>query len=212
MATLTTAIPAVAAEAYAYYLSKGIAPGPAAGIVATLYAGESALKTGPQVGVDPQNGGVLAPSAYGIASWGKDRQAGLKDYALKNGWDGTGDIPLTIQLDRVLNEAANAYPRTWAAIQGGVSASDMVTVFVEDYERPANPSAEIARSLPLALALAASTPVPAPAPPTAPAPIPVPPGPDAELAALAEIWQIMSKFDARAQTRLAWYIYSRTTP
>jgi Phage tail lysozyme len=222
-------IPPVAEDAFIFLLSpgvdQGIARGPAAGIVAVCYAGESKLNPGSQ-GNQPTEaqGGVLNPvGAYGIASWGL-RQAGLLKFATERG------LPVEnvhTQLLFIIYECAPhgpgapGYPAVWDAIVRGASADEFVSIFVLHYEIPANPSAEINRSLPLALALEASAlgpvptpqPAPQPPPPSPPAP-PEPPFPifptrDPEIQALEQIWSILGTLSPEAAARVAFYIYHR---
>lgn len=176
-------VPQVAIDSVNHYLSKGISKDVAVGIVSVLYAGESRLNPGSQGSQSTETGGVLNSSgAYGIASWNGPRQKNLQDFAAKKNLP-VGDI--NTQLDFVLTECANSYPAVWAAIQKpGITYADFIQVFVEKYEVPAQPAAEIARAKAFADALypaitgvPAPTPVPVPsAPPAAPpTPVPVPP-------------------------------------
>ena len=100
--------PQVAIDAVTHYLQKGIARGPAIGIVSVLYAGESQLNPGPQPStVTTDHGGVLyANGAYGIASWNGPRQQALANFAAAKGLP-VGAV--NTQLDFVLTECANSY-------------------------------------------------------------------------------------------------------
>lgn len=170
----------VAHDAVAHYLSKGISKAAACGLVAVLVS-ESNLNPGSQGVQSTETPGALNPSgAYGIASWNGARQQALKDFGTRKGLDPS---VLTTQLDFVLTEAANSYPKVWAAIGNPTTTySDMVTLMVDEYENPADHQGEINRALPVAAALfaepidPATAPVPTPAPPPAPpAPVPTPP-------------------------------------
>lgn len=133
-----------ATAAYQYYRRKGIASIPAAGIASVLYA-ESGLNPGPQDNEATDHGGVLAPAAFGVASWNGNRQAALRAYADKHALDPRA---LNTQLDFVLAECADSYRSVWDLVQAGdrVGIGSFITVFVRQYENPKNPAAEIARA------------------------------------------------------------------
>jgi len=193
--------PKAAVDAFTFYTTKPdpIARIPAAGIVAVLYSGESGLNPGSQGTQATEHGGALNPNgAYGIASWNGPRQAALAAFATAK------NLPVgavETQLLFVLTEAADSYPEVWAAIQAGdkQTIGNFVTVFVQKYEVPANPTAEIDRSLPLAQALLALSPVPTPVAAS-----------DAEIAALGQLWAILAPFQSAAQVRMISYLSSRT--
>jgi hypothetical protein len=165
-----------ATAAVTRYLQKGIARGPAIGIVACLWY-ESKLNPGSQGAQSTETPGALNPGgAYGIASWNGPRQEALARFAASKK---VSVEALTTQLDFVLTESANSYPSVWAAIQAGGSYADFIPIFVADYENPANHAAEINAALATAreldAAIPAAVPVPAPIPTPAPvlAPLPV---------------------------------------
>lgn len=176
-------VPQVAIDAVEFYLQqKKISKAAAVGIVAVCYAGESQLNPGSQGAQSTETPGALNPSgAYGICSWNGPRQAALQAYATaKNLPVGAVDT----QLAFILTEAANSYPKFWATIQDAAATySDIVTSMVDNYEVPADASAEVARSMTFAAELngvqfdpapAASTParVATPTPTSASAPAP----------------------------------------
>jgi hypothetical protein len=143
-----------------YYLGKGIPPAGAVALTSVLYK-ESALRPGSQGDQPSETPGVLnARAAFGIASWNGPRQARLKDFCDRH------SLPynnLQAQLDFVLNEIGNYYPRSWSAIRSTELASDaIISVLVSEYENPADPGKEIngARALagPLFAALQTYTP------------------------------------------------------
>jgi hypothetical protein len=171
-----TLVPQVAVDAVTFLMGKGITKDVAVGIVSVLYAGESALNPGSQGAQSTEMPGALNPSgAYGIASWNGPRQAALQAFATKEGLP-VGAV--NTQLAFVLTESANSYPTVWAAIQkAGMTYANFIPIFVESYESPANPTAEISRSLAFAATLYPAVPAvaaPAPIPPTAPQPAPAP--------------------------------------
>jgi hypothetical protein len=103
-----------------------------------------------------------------------DRQQSLKTFAEKKG------LPVEAvetQLWFVLNEAANHYPKTWAAITGPGTYQEIIPVFVADYENPADHAAEINGALGFASQLAPFVPMPPAGAPISwgPAPSSVPP-------------------------------------
>lgn len=165
-------VPQVQLTARTHYLSL---PNPlplngAIAIPSVLYR-ESGLRPGSQGVQSTEHGGVLNPrGAYGIASWNGPRQGDLKDFCDERGLSYDS---LEAQLDFVLHEAANGYPVTWAAIRSSASLEAVVKTFVEDYERPKNPAAEIADAIRIARALAA-VPVAVQRPPAATPQVPVP--------------------------------------
>jgi hypothetical protein len=172
------AVPQVAIDAVTHYLQKGIARGPAIGIVSVCYAGESQLNPGPQPATgSTDTGGVLfGGGAFGIASWNGPRQAALQAFATAKGESPTA---VNTQLDFILTECANSYSNVWAAIQSGMAYTPFITLFVTQYEGPANPSAEISRSVAFAQTLDAAVPqvvapVPTPTPAPKPTPVPIP--------------------------------------
>jgi len=201
-------VPQVAIDAVNYYLTlkdaKGnpapISKDVAVGIVAVLYAGESALNPGPQGNQSTETGGVLNPNgAYGIASWNGPRQALLQAFAQRYGLN-VADI--NTQLHFVLTESANNYPAVWTAInQPGMTYQNFIPIFVSTYEVPANPQAEDARSMTFATNLySAVSPVPSPVPPPTPVPTPTPaptpaPSPNAkEIAFIMALLQLMQQY------------------
>jgi len=178
-------VPAVLLTAANHYLSRGLSKPAACGIPLVLYYGESKLQTGNQPGTaHTDTGGVLWPNAGGIASWNGSRQALLKAFCDRHKLAYTD---LTAQLDFVLAEIWNppGYPTVKAAIQSATTTvQQMISVFVESYERPAAPGPEITRAesgisdlmsdpgLGVTVAPVIVLPLP---PPAVPAPLPSPP-------------------------------------
>ena len=127
--------------------------------------------------------------AYGLAQWNGPRQTTLQAFATAKG------LPVSAidtQLAFVLTESANSYPPVWAAIQqAGINYTNFIPIFVEHYENPANPTAEIAGAQAFAVALYPAVPAavalsPAPAPAPTPAPTPsTPSAPTVVIPALA---------------------------
>jgi Phage tail lysozyme len=166
-------VPAVAITSAERYVQKGLSKDAACAIVSVLYAGESGLNPGPQPGTSgTDRGGILFQNgAMGIASWNGPRQTSLANYALRkkvSPWD------LNAQLDFVLTECANSYPEVWKCIKSQASYGTIIQEFVEKYENPKNPVAEIEKAVAFARQLyphVSSAPV-------VPQPVPVPvPGP-----------------------------------
>lgn len=144
-----------------HYRRKGIAVGPAIGIVSVL-SYESALNPGPQGHQSTETPGVLNPyGAYGLASWNGPRQNALKVFATKKGLP-VEDI--NTQLDFVLTESANSYPSVWAAIQSGLRFQEFIPLFVRDYENPADIPRETNGSIVLASQYEPCIPLTEPAP------------------------------------------------
>ena len=167
----------VAHDAIAHYLGKGLSKDVAVGLCAVLYA-ESLLKPGSQGAQSTETPGALNPSgAFGIASWNGPRQKDLATFATRYSRD---PADINTQLDFVLTEAANGYPKLWAAIISPASHYlDVIEVMVDTYEIPADKPAEVARATTYAKDFVgydfATAPVIAPAPaPVAPAPAPAP--------------------------------------
>lgn len=158
---------------------KGLPRDGAIAVASCLYY-ESKLNPGSQGVQSTERGGVLNPNgAFGIASWNGPRQASLQNFATSK------NLPVEnvdTQLWFVLNEAANSYPRTWAAIRSTAPYSEIIPVFVHEYENPADHQKEIDAALAIAAEIApfianvVPTPVQAPTAPVAPAaPLPPPP-------------------------------------
>lgn len=172
--------PLIAQTAIQHYLGKGLSKDTAVGIVSCLYY-ESKLAPGSQGVQSTETPGALNPSgAYGIASWNGPRQAALAAFASSKGLDPS---KLETQLDFVLTESANSYPKVWAAIQNGARYQDLIPIFVADYENPADHQKEIDAAMgyanawypdvpaaPVSPPVAQVTPPPA-APPVAPSPV-----------------------------------------
>jgi len=162
-----SSVPKIALDALQIYLGRGVARDPAIGIVSVLYAGESKLNTGPQPGsAGTDRGGVLyKDGAFGIASWNGDRQDALAKFAAKKKPGDSNYVnTLECQLLFVLTECANDYPSVWTAIQS-YPCDQVIDIFVKQYERPANPQGEIARSLAFAKELDAASLLLQPLPP-----------------------------------------------
>jgi hypothetical protein len=233
--TTGSSLPTTGVEAATFLMSKGLSKDAAVAITACLWY-ESKLNPGSQ-GVQPtEKGGILNPSgAYGIASWNGPRQAALSTFALKKNFQ-PGE--LHTQLWFVLNEAANSYPKTWAAISGSAGYAEIIPVFVADYENPADHVKEIAAAMGFAkelylLVTVAHAVTEAPAPPTGSSPVaeapPAPTGPaappipgsspgtrpmiyDEEFAVMEEVFQILSALPQSALHRVLIYLYSRLNP
>jgi hypothetical protein len=144
----------IQAFAAKHFIDKGLPVNGAVALACVLYF-ESKLNPGSQGVQSTEHGGVLnRQGAVGIASWNgpedqskigdpvHDRQAALAAHAQKHGlaWNA-----LETQLDFVLNEIANRYPRSWAAIRAGAwTCADIIAVLVAEYENPADHAKEIA--------------------------------------------------------------------
>jgi hypothetical protein len=207
-------------KAAEFLLSKGLSRDAAIAVCAVLWF-ESKLNPGPQGVQSTETPGALNPSgAYGIASWNGPRQQALADFAkVKN-------LPvdhLETQLWFVLNEAANKYQATWAAITSGGTFEQIIPVFVADYENPKDHAREIEGSLAFAKELAplvpaevpapppvvTSVPAPQPAPPQVPAPKPQPMVLDPELRAMEASYDVLSSLDPAACHRVLAYLFAR---
>jgi len=200
-------IPAAALSAYQFYLSRGLAPLVAAGIVGVLNY-ESGLVPTAENNSGTDAGGILNPKgAYGDAQWNGARQTALKTFATEKGLDPAAS---ETQLLFVLTEAANSYPAVWAAIQAGANQTleSFIATFVTRYENPRLPAPEEASALSLAQALlasgmSASAPAPAPAPPPAVA------GGDPELTAIGVALAALAALPASGVARALAYIEAR---
>lgn len=194
---------------FSHYLSKGIGPNAAAGMVG-VFSYESGLSPVAQNNSGTDAGGVLnADGAIGLAQWNGPRQAALQAYASSKSEDWRA---LNTQLDFALTECANSYPAVWAAIQANMNIADFVPLFVKGYENPKDPTPEIATALAVAkvLLVSPSAPPAAPAaPPAAPAASGVIASGDAEITALGQLCAILTPFDAAAQMRLVAYLSAR---
>ncbi len=165
--------PEVALTAAQYYRSKGLSLNAAIALTAVQFV-ESGLNPGSQGNQPSETPGVLNPhGAYGISSWNGPRQATLSTFSNQHGLD-----PASIETQQyfTLNEMANDYPASWAAVTGNSSVNDIISVLVSDYERPANIAAEVQRAEAFAAELLPLVPQqpPAPAPIPAPGPQPAP--------------------------------------
>jgi hypothetical protein len=210
-------------KAATFLMSKGMFRNAAITIPAVCWY-ESKLNPGPQGVQSTETPGALNPGgAYGICSWNGDRQQGLADFAKAK------NLPvdqLETQLWFVLNEAANRYPKTWAALTNPqFTYEHMIPVFVADYENPKDHQREIEGSLAFARELAPLVPniQPTPETPTPPvlAPSPIPPpvtppwsfsGPhidDSEIETMAALYSILKPLDQAARHRVLVYIYGR---
>jgi hypothetical protein len=153
-------------------MSKGLSRNAAIAVTCCLWY-ESKLNPGSQGAQATERGGALNPTgAYGIASWNGPRQAALAAFAEKKG---LSPAALETQLWFVLNEAANSYPKTWAAITGTGTYQEIIPIFVADYENPADHAAEINGALGFAAQLAPFVPMSAPTVAPEPTPISAPP-------------------------------------
>ena len=162
-----TTIPANATAGMAHYLSKGVPPIPALGILAVCMV-ESGLNPLAQNNTGTETPGAINPKgSFGLAQWNGERQTGLQDFATKKGLDYN---LLNTQLDRILNEMANDYPVSWAAYQNpNITLSQFITQFVSDYERPKDAGAEITKALEYANAWQSLLPQVTPTPVVTPA-------------------------------------------
>jgi hypothetical protein len=204
-------------------MSKGLSRDAAIAICAVLWF-ESKLNPGPQ-GVQPtETPGALNPNgAYGIASWNGPRQQKLSDFA-------KAKILPTDELDTqlwfVLNEAANSYPKTWAAITGGGTYEQIIPVFVADYENPKDHAREIegsfviahelASMVPSSVTLESAKPIPSsPALPSLPLdtsramPAPQPLLHDPEIAVMEAGYNLLKGLDAAGRHRVLIYLFGR---
>jgi hypothetical protein len=166
----------IQAFAAKHFIDKGLPVNGAVALTCVLYY-ESKLNPGPQGNQPTETPGVLNPhGAYGIASWNGPRQQHLLDHATKHG-TAAGD--LGTQLDFVVNEIANSYPHSWAAIRSEWNCADIIAVLVPEYENPADHAKEIAGAVEFAGPLLdqvkdykpvviAGAPAPAPSPPSTP--------------------------------------------
>jgi hypothetical protein len=212
-------------------MGHGLSRDAAVGVTCPLWY-ESKLNPGSQGAQSSERGGVLnAMGAFGVASWNGDRQADLKAFAQKK------NLPvdaLETQLWFVLNEAANKYPKTWAAITGTGTYEEIIPVFVADYENPADHAKEIAAALEFAKELYPLVPTEAPTVPSEPGPAttipettPSPPvpspsvpwpapalpqRPDTEISTMEQAYAILAGLPAAAQHRVLVYLYSRFNP
>jgi len=166
-----------ASDAIAHYLSKGLSKDVATGIVAVLMV-ESALNPVAENNSGTEIGGAInAAGSYGLAQWNGPRQQGLLNFAKAKNEPVSA---INTQLDYVLTESANSYPAVWAAMrQAGITYANFIPIFVEKYENPANPTAEIASAMThaaefYAYNVVASTPAPVPTPTSTPTPTPTP--------------------------------------
>jgi hypothetical protein len=173
---MSSALEIVAAK---HLIDKGLPVNAAVALTCVLYY-ESKLISGSQGNQPTERGGVLnLHGAYGIASWNGPRQQDLSDYAMKRG------APVELletQLDFVLNEIANHYPRSWEIIRSSATVSAVIAVVVDEYENPKDKAKEISGAFAFASSLLAAVkdyvPVVVVAPPILPVPLPsVPPVP-----------------------------------
>ena len=164
-------VPAVALTAAQYYRTKGLSLNAAVALTAVQYV-ESGLNPGSQGNQPTETPGILNPAgAYGISSWNGPRQTALSTFANQHSLDASN---IETQQYFTLNEMANSYPASWAAITGSGSVDDIISVLVSDYERPANVAAEVQRAETFAAALLPLVPQQPPAPTPAPTPTPTP--------------------------------------
>ena len=220
-------VPSVCETAVAHYLSKGITKDVAVGIASVLYH-ESNLNPISENNSGTETGGVINPKgSYGIAQWNGPRQAALKLFATgKN----EAVSALNTQLDFVLTECANSYPQVWNAIlQPGMTYQNFIPIFVNQYERPANESAEVSAAMAIAtplyalsisaapapvptpvVATPASTPIPTPTP--TPAPLGVSTMNPATLSAMLQIIQLLIQVVGPELEALAGSKGSATAP
>jgi hypothetical protein len=152
----------IAISAVQFYQSRGISKDAAVAIVSVLWY-ESKLKPGSQGSQSTETPGTLNPGgAYGIASWNGPRQMALSAFAQRKGLS-VGE--LNTQLAFVLTESANAYHNVWAAITSTQNYSQIIPIFVAEYENPKDHQAEINAAMafagPLYAAIPAGIPQPA---------------------------------------------------
>lgn len=138
-------VPTQAQTAIAHYLSKGLTQDIAVGICSVLMV-ESSLNPVAENNTGTDAGGVVNPhGAYGLAQWNGPRQQALQNFATEKN---EAVSALTTQLDFVLTECANSYPSVWAAIQtAGMTYTNFIPIFVDNYEDPANKTAEISSAM-----------------------------------------------------------------
>jgi len=103
-------------------------------ILANLYV-ESRFKNN-AVGDVTLHGG----SSIGIAQWRGDRKVFLFEFAKKQGIDVKNGIPLSIQVEYLINEMKLPYyKKTWDAVNNkSLSVEEIAGVFCTNFERPAN--------------------------------------------------------------------------
>ena len=159
-----------AIAAVQYYRSKSLAFNPAIALTAVQWA-ESGLNPGSQGTQSSETPGVLNPKgAYGLSSWNGPRQSTLDSFSRKHGLDVSN---IETQQYFTLNEIANSYPKTWAAITGTGTIEEIISVIVSDYEKPKDVEAEVKRAIEYATKLAAAVPQQQPPPIVVPV-VPVP--------------------------------------
>jgi hypothetical protein len=113
-----------AEKAFNYFVSKGLTPEQAAGIVGNLQA-ESGVKPGQH-----QIGGP----AFGIAQWEGGRQDNLRAFAAQQG---KPVDDLGVQLDFLWQELQGPENAAFQSLKGAGSAQEAAAIFENEFERPA---------------------------------------------------------------------------
>ena len=133
-----------------HFIDKGLPVNGAVALTGVFYY-ESKLNPGSQGVQGTETPGVLNNrGAYAIMSLNGPRQQRLKDYCDKRG---VAYDNLEAQLDFALNEMANHYPKSWAAIRSSDSYEAIIATLVDDYENPADKPKEIAGAIAFAAPL-----------------------------------------------------------
>lgn len=121
-------------EAYNAALQEGLSPTAAKALVANM-TGESLAKPN-------DHHWDVSHMSQGIVQWDPSRAAAIKRQFGKE----PRNMTVAEQTKAAVWEMKNKYPRTWNALQGSDPRA-MMNALVRDYERPANPSGEIAKRM-----------------------------------------------------------------
>ncbi len=121
-------------EAYAAAIKEGLSPTAAKALVANM-TGESLAKPN-------DHHWDVSHMSQGIVQWDPSRAAAIKKEFGKL----PKDMTVAEQTKAAIWEMQNKYPKTWEALQGS-DPKAMMSALVRDYERPANPSGEIAKRM-----------------------------------------------------------------
>ena len=123
------AIPDNAATAFNFFVSQGLAPHQAAGIVGNLM-GESGHGLNPSA--TNKGDGRDGSDSIGIGQWNSTRAAALKAYAESKG---TGWNDLNTQLEFLHSELQGPEKKAYAALQAATTPEEAGRAFLA-YERP----------------------------------------------------------------------------
>lgn len=118
--TKAVAVPAVAMQAYAFFLSKGLTPAQAAGVVGNMLTESSGDPTADN-----------ASGHYGLFQWGGGRRDNLQLFAQQNGISMSS---VNTQLNFAWYELTNSYPGALTALKSTKSPADAAVTFQYDYE------------------------------------------------------------------------------